>query len=260
MNDINIKKTVYALATVDGQDAELTMYGDIYESRPVDWWTGEPVEGNFILLDEFLEDLRLIEGARRLTIRMNSYGGDAIVANVIHNRLRELQRGGMEILCIVDGVAMSGGSLIMCACDDVEVNPSSLIMIHNAWRFLYGGYNAEELLEAAAALEAADRMQAAIYVRKTGLPEEEIRGMMRETTYMTGAEAVEKGFANRLIDDAEPLRIAASADRRTLYVGARELHLAPGMTAPAALETIEPPERWKARMFEMIQNIRNKED
>ena len=252
MNPIDIKKSVYALAVRDGAAAELTMYGDIYESRPTDW-DGEPIPGDFITLDEFLADLRVVEGASRLIIRMNSYGGDAIAADVIHNRLRELARGGMEITCVVDGVAMSGGSLIMCAADTVEVNPSSLIMIHNAWRFLFGGYNTDELLEAAAALEAADKMQCAIYMRKTGLPEEEIRGMMRETTYMTGREAVEKGFADRLIEDAAPLQIAASADRRTLYVGKRELHLAPGMTAPAALQVVEPAERWKARMLEKIK-------
>ena len=251
--NIDIKKNVYALAVRDGAEAELTLYGDIVESRPVDWWTDEPIEGNFIILDEFLKDLDEIRGVSRLTIRMNSYGGDAIVADVIHNRLRELQRGGTEITCIVDGVAMSGGSLIMCACDTVEVNPSSLIMIHNAWQFLYGGYNVEELMKAAEALDAADRMQTSIYQRKTGLPEAEIRAMMAETTYMTGTEAVEKGFADKLIDDAEPLRIAASADRRTLYVGKRTLHLAPGMTAPAALETAEAPEDWKARMREKIK-------
>lgn len=86
---IDIKKSVYALASVDGENATLTMYGDIYEKRPVDWWTGEPIEGNFILLDEFLDDLEEIRRCKSLTIRMNSYGGDANVANVIHNRLRE---------------------------------------------------------------------------------------------------------------------------------------------------------------------------
>ena len=96
-------------------------------------------------------------------------------------------------------------------------------------------------------------MQAAIYQRKTGLPEEEIRGMMAETTYLPGREAVEKGFADKLIEDAEPLRIAASADRHMLYVGRRKLHLAPGMTAPETLETIEPPETWKARQLERIK-------
>lgn len=259
MKPFDINKSVYALASRDGATAELTMYGDIYESRPVDWWTDEPVEGEFIILDEFLEDLKAIEGAAKLTIRMNSYGGDAIVADVIHNRLRELARNGMEIVCIVDGVAMSGGSLIMCAADTVEVNPSSLIMIHNAWQFLWGGYNVEDLMKAAEALDAADKMQAAIYQRKTGLSDAEIRGMMAETTYMTGREAVEKGFADRLIEDAEPLRIAASADRRTLFVGKRTLHLAPGMAAPDGLETAEAPDAWRARMFEKIKNHK-KED
>ena len=249
MKSIDIKKPVYALASVDGDSATLTMYGDIYEKRPVDWWTDEPIEGDFILLDEFLDDLEEIRHCRTLTIRMNSYGGDANVANVIHNRLRELSRGGMDIRCVVDGVAMSGGSLIMCACDRVEVNPSSLIMIHNAWGFFFGGYNATQLLELAAQLDAYDKMQASIYERKTGLSQEQILGMMAETTYMTGAEAVEKGFADALLEDAEPLAIAASQDGRSIYIGSRTFHLAPGMTAPAALKKIEPPEIWRERMI-----------
>ena len=248
MKHIDVTKSAYALASVDGASAELTMYGDIYAARPVDWYTGEPIEGDFILLDEFLADLKEIERCTSLLIRMNSYGGDADVANTIHNRLRELARGGMKITCVVDGVAMSGGSLIMCAADEVEVNPSSLIMIHQAWGLLFGGYNAAQLLEEAARMEAYDKMQASIYERKTGLSQSAILGMMSETTYMTGREAVEKGFADRLIEDAEPLRIAASADGRSLYVGKRTLHLAPGMTAPAALERIEPVDDWRARM------------
>ena len=250
---VTIRKNVYTLASVDDNRAELTMYGDIYEARPVDWWTGEPIEGDFILLDEFLADLDEIRRCSELTIRMNSYGGDANVANVIHNRLRELARGGMHLVCVVDGVAMSGGSLIMCACDEVEVNPSSLIMIHNAWTFLFGGYNAQQAREAAAQLDAWDDMQASIYERKTGLAREKILGMMAETTYMTGTEAVDKGFADRLIDDAEPLSIAASADGHTLYINKRSFHLAPGMQAPETLEKIEPPEIWRERMLATLR-------
>ena len=250
---VTIRKNVYTLASVDDSRAELTMYGDIYEKRPVDWWTDEPIEGDFILLDEFLADLDEIRRCTELTIRMNSYGGDANVANVIHNRLRELARGGMHLVCVVDGVAMSGGSLIMCACDEVEVNPSSLIMIHNAWTFLFGGYNAQQAREAAAQLDAWDDMQASIYERKTGLAREEILGMMAETTYMIGTEAVDKGFADRLIDDAEPLSIAASADGHTLYINKRSFHLAPGMQAPETLEKIEPPEIWRERMLATLR-------
>jgi len=135
---------------------------------------------------------------------------------------------------------MSGGSLIMCACDHVRVNPSSLIMIHKCWTFLFGGYNADELREQAAQQDAVDRMQIEIYKRKTGLSETVLSHMMSDTTYMTGREAAEKGFADEVIEDAEPLDIAASADGRILFVGGRQMHLAPGMFVPDIIPTVTP--------------------
>ena len=236
---VSIKKPVYAMATTDGTSAEITMYGDIYETHPTNWY-GEPIEGQFVLLDEFLADLEKIAGCKDITIRMNSYGGDAGVSNTIHNRLRELVRAGTKLNCIVDGVAMSGGSLIMCACDTVRVNPSSLIMIHNAWELLWGGYNANQMRDEAARMDAWDKMQMEIYTRKTGLSAEEVLALMSETTYMTGREAAEKGYADEVIEDAEPSNIAASADRRSLFVCGRKIHVAPGMTIPESIPTVNP--------------------
>ena len=236
---VSIKKPVYAMATTDGQSAEITMYGDIYEQCPTDW-RGNPIEGQFITLSEFLEDLKQISGCREITIRMNSYGGDACVSNTIHNRLRDLANNGAKLTCIVDGVAMSGGSLIMCACDTVKVNPSSLVMIHKCWSSLWGGYNADELRDLARQNDAWDKMQVAIYKRKTGLSDTVLSHMMSDTTYMTGSEAVEKGFADEVIEDAEPVSIAASADGRTLFVHGRQMHLAPGQFAPDSIPTVTP--------------------
>ena len=229
----------YTMAMVDGESAEITMYGEIVEAQPVDWWTGEPVPGAYIVQEEFLKDLEAIAGAKTLTIHMNSIGGDAGVSVLIHNRLRELAAKGTRLKCIVDGVAMSGGSLIMCACDEVEVNPSSLIMIHKSWGSLWGGYNADELREIAARYDAWDKAQVTIYKRKTRLSDTVILNMMSKTTYMTGAEAVEKGFADKLLEDAEPLDIAARADKRSLFVRGREFHLAPGMFAPDTIPTVK---------------------
>ena len=107
----------YTMAMLDGENAEITMYGEIVDARPMNWWTGEPVEGAFIIQAEFLKDLEAIAGAKVLTIRMDSVGGDAGVSILIHNRLRDLAAKGTKLKCIVDGVAMSGGSLIMSACD-----------------------------------------------------------------------------------------------------------------------------------------------
>ena len=236
----NITRGAYAMATTDGTSAEITLYGDIYEQRPVDWWTGEPVPGDFILLDDFLEDLKKVAGCKEITVRINSYGGDAGVSNTIHNRLRELSRGGAKLTCIVDGYAMSGGSIIMCACDTVKVNPSSLIMIHKSWVSLWGGYNADDLRAAADQQDAWDKMQVEVYKRKTKLSDTVLMHMMSDTTTMTGREAVSKGFADELLEDAEPLNIAASADGRSLYVRGRKCHLAPGMFAPDTIPTVTP--------------------
>jgi len=233
-----INRNFYSMASTNGVDAEITMYGEIVEEVPRDWW-GDPIDGDFITQSDFLADLERVSGCKTVTIRMNSLGGDAGVSLLIHNRLRELSASGTHTVCIVDGVAMSGGSLIMCACDEVRVNPASLVMIHKCWSILWGGYNADELRQAADHQDVVDRAQAAVYTRKTGLSETQILHMMGDTTYMTGKEAVEKHFADSLIEDAKPLEIAASADGRRLFVEGREFHLCPGMFAPDTVPTRE---------------------
>ena len=235
---INITRPFYTMASTDGTEAEITMYGEIVEQRPMDWWTGKPIEGNFIVGEEFLEDLKQIENCSAITIRMNSGGGDAAVSIMIHNRLRELAAKGKKLACIVDGIAMSGGSLIMCACDTVKVNASSLVMIHKCWSFLFGGYNADEMRQMATANDAYDKAQAAVYVRKTGMTEVQVMHMMSDTTYLTGKEAQNKGFADEVLEE-DALPIAASADGRILYVGQRQMHLAPGMFAPDFIPTVD---------------------
>ena len=88
--NINIKRDCYTMATTDGDTAEIIMYGEIVEQQPVDWWSGEPIDGQYIIESEFLKDLKAVEDAKTITIRMNSVGGDAGVSILIHNRLREL--------------------------------------------------------------------------------------------------------------------------------------------------------------------------
>jgi ATP-dependent protease ClpP protease subunit len=237
---LNIRNSVYALASAGGDDVELTFYGDVVAEQPKDWWTGEPIEGNYIIMEDFIKDLERLSGYKNITLRMNSYGGDCVAAFAIHNRLRDLARDGKNITCIVDGVAMSAASLIMCACDAVKVNPASLIMVHKCWSFLFGGYNADDLTAAAEQNTAYDKAIATSYSRKTGMSETEVLQLMADVTYMTGKEAVEKGFADELLEDADPVQIAASADGKSIFCRGRELHMVPGMFAPDFIPTIDP--------------------
>lgn len=250
MPKFNIKRKFYALASTDGENAEIQMYGDVVEKWPTDWWTGEKKEGSYIAQDEFLKDLAAVEGCKNVTIRLNSYGGDAVVGIVIHNRLREIAAKGTHLSCIVDGVAMSAGSVIMCACDTVKVNPSSLVMIHKGWSFLFGGYNADDLRKSAEAMDAYDTAMVSIYKRKSGMSDTVISHMMSDETYMTGKEAVEKGFADEVIEDSEPVQVAASANGRTLFVGGRAMHLCPGMTLPKNIPTVTPDAKASAAIEE----------
>lgn len=234
--NVSIQRDFYTMASVNGSEAEIIMYGEIVEERPRDWWTDEPLEGNYIVLDEFLEDLKEISGATSITIRLNSVGGDAYAAIPIHNRLRELKA---KKTVIVDGVAMSGGSLIMCAADTVKVNASSLIMIHKCWSRIWGGFNADDLRKMATSNDAVDKAQASIYKRKTGMSEEDILSMMADETYMTGTEAVEKGFADELMEGDAP-DIAASADLSTIYVNGRAMRLTnPLSNLPESIPTVK---------------------
>ena len=207
----------YAFATGEDGVEEITLYGDIVERRPVDWLTGEPIEGSFIILSEFLAELKKIEKSSKTRIRIHSVGGNAYDALTIHNRLKELAGKGMEIEVVVDGVAMSGGSIIMCAGDVVKVFPGSIVMIHRGWSFLLGGYSAPELRKTATWLDSVDKAQTAIYNVKAGIAQDELMAMLEAETYMIGQDAIDKGFADELVEGTG-LEIAASADRKTLFV------------------------------------------
>ena len=148
----------YAMSMQSDGSAEITMYGEVVKTHPTHWWTGKLLEGDYIAQDDFLRDLENLSGARFLTIRMDSVGGDALVGMVIHNRLRELSGKGVRLTCIVDGAAMSAASMIMCACDIVKINPSSLVMVHRCWSSLWGSYNADDLREITAKHDAYDHL------------------------------------------------------------------------------------------------------
>ena len=216
-----------------GRSATITMYGQIVESRP--WWAED--SDLFIVLKEFIDDLESLKDVTDLTVRLSSVGGDAYSSLVIHNRLHELSRNGTNVTGIVDGVAMSGGSLILCGCNTVCVNPSSIVMVHDCWRYVWDMANSSDLRKMADEMDVTNNSQAEIYVRKTGKSMEEIRAMMKETTYMSGREAVENGFADELIEDAEDPDIEVSADRRTLYACGRKMRIAAMGQLPEGIKT-----------------------
>ncbi len=241
-SNFSIEREHYALfLDKNSGKAEIKMYGQVVKERPVDGWTGEEIKGDFIISSEFVNDIENLGNCKELNIRLDSVGGDVQAAIVIHNRLRELSRNGTKINCTVDGVAMSAGSMIMCAADHVSVSEESLIMIHkSSVSIFFSWLNADELRKMAEENDKYDEVIVAAYKRKTGLDEKELLAMMSEETYMTGKEAVEKGFADELFESEDKVEIAACADKQSLVINGRMFPLF-GMPCPD-VPTAKTPE------------------
>ena len=237
----DIVRNCYAMKFAEEDSAEITMYGLIVERQPTDGWTNKPIEGDFIVQKEFLNDLETVvnSGVKSITFRMNSVGGNADVAVLIHNRIRELARNGVATTCIIDGIAASGGSLIACSCDNVIVNPSSMFMVHKCWAAFWGAYNADELRDIASSLDATDKQQVAIYRRKCEKTDAVITHMMSKTTFLVGQEIIDEGFADEMTESTDnKLTIAASADKRFMFANGHRLPIPSGMELPDFISTV----------------------
>lgn len=205
----------YNISDMGENDAEVTMYGEVVDTRPVDFWTGEPVSGNYIMLDEFLRDLDGLKTKNNITIHLNSVGGDMYAGIAIYNRLRALPG---NITTVNDGLAASAGSLIFMAGSTRQVNAGSNLMIHQAAAFLLGSYQTNDLKQVIKQLDAANKAGINIYAEATGLPAETIKAQVDRETWFTGREAVDAGYATELVDTGVPVSMSLTADRTRMVV------------------------------------------
>ena len=217
------------IASVSDDEGEITLYGEVVSSQPTDWWTGEALPGLYITPEGFLEDLETVKGKSKITVKLNSVGGDLYTGIAIHNAIKGLA-GTKKI--IVEGIAASAASVIMCSGDEVAVYPGSLVMIHGVSGLFYDYYNITELKQVIKGFDAAERAIAEIYSAKTGTDVETLRSMMTKETWMTGKEAIDKGFANTLLEGSDP-QMVMSADKSVLLVNGikhsiKGLHNIPG--------------------------------
>ncbi|EJW19153.1 Clp protease ClpP [Paenibacillus alvei] len=211
---MNLTKA-YNISAVGDDAAEITMYGEVVATRPVDWWTGEPIPGNFIVVDEFLADLESIKDKSDITVHINSVGGDLYGGLSIYNRLKGLKG---HVTTIVDGLAASAASLIFQAGNTRKVNSGSNVMIHGASSFLYGFYNVQDLMSGKKTLEAHNKAAINAYVESTGRSADEIKSLMEKTTWFAGQEAVDASFADEVISTGDPVVMSMSPDRAYLMV------------------------------------------
>ena len=184
-SDVLAKWAETPRAAAENDDTTITMFEVIGE----DWWTGGGVTAKRISAA-----LRSI-GNRDVTVKINSPGGDMFEGIAIYNRLREHPA---SITVKVMGLAASAASIIAMAGDEILIGAASFLMIHDCWVLAMG--NRHELADTSTWLEPFDSAMADVYAARSGLAKAEVASMMDAETWMSGGQAVERGFATGLLD------------------------------------------------------------
>lgn len=167
-------------------------------------WFGEETEITSDDVRKFLAAFPSGETEMRITI--DSPGGDVFEGITIFNIIRDFARNNpdVKIMTYVQGMAASMASVIALAAwsvnprNDVIVEDNSIFMIHNAWGIVMGDEN--DMREGAEWFSKVDDMLRAVYVRRSGKSDDEIKVMMDAETWLWGDEIVEAGFADAIMD------------------------------------------------------------
>lgn len=159
----------------------------VFDVIGADWY------GDGVTASRIAAALRSIGGAD-VTVNINSPGGDMFEGLAIYNLLREYEG---KVTVKVLGLAASAASIIAMAGDEVQIGRGAFLMIHNCWVCAMG--NRHDLQQIAADMVPFDKAMNDIYSARTGLDAATIDAMMDAETYIGGSDAVEKGFADRLL-------------------------------------------------------------
>ena len=147
-----------------------------------------------ISAQDFIQTLNSVETSN-IKLRINCPGGDVFEARAMATAIKE---HSAKIIAQIDSLAASAATYIAIACDEVHIAQGAFFMIHKAWSFAIG--NSDELRETADLLDKIDATIIHDYIQKTGLKPEQFDEWMSVDTWFTAEEAVEHGFADKLLD------------------------------------------------------------
>ena len=139
--------------------------------------------------------------AEKITLRINSDGGEVFESIALYNYLR-----GKDVHVIVDGIAASGASVIAMAGQTITMMQGSMMMIHNPLTIMIG--NAEELRAEAEILDKLSDNLAGIYASRTGKDKGEILEIMKAESWLSAEECCAEGFADEIDAPASEADIA----------------------------------------------------
>lgn len=197
-----------------GARGEVYLYGPIGQS-----WFGDGVTAK-----QFAADLKALGGVTAIDLRINSEGGSVADAEAMYTHLIEHKA---RVTSHIDGLAASAASFVAMAGEEILIADSGFIMIHEARIQQYG--TSDDFRRMADLLERATDRIADKYARRTKNSDKKIREWMKDETWFVGKEAVDNGFADRVVEN---LKIAATVADPARY------HNLPAALAPNSVRAM----------------------
>ena len=152
--------------------------------------------GDEITPKEFRGELN--SGQGKVTVWINSPGGDCFAAAQIYNMLMEYS-GPVDVH--IDGIAASAASVIAMAGNHVAISPVGMMMIHNPATVSIG--DEREMKKAMEMLSEVKESIINAYELKTGLSRKQLSNMMNAESWMNAKKALELGFADSILYDGD---------------------------------------------------------
>lgn len=217
-----------------GQRVEVRIIGEIA------WWENDA--------DTFIRkmDEAKASGASELLLYINSPGGDVFEANEIVNQIKGFpgrKIGKAGALCA------SAATVILRACDETMMARNGQFMIHNPWTRAQGDSRA--LRSRLQLLENLQTQMAEGYATGSNISQEEAQTMMDAETWMTAAQAVERGLVGRIADEDDTLP-AMSADVLSRFSHAPQPVLNAATQPGAQAPQNQIPEIMKDQLTEVL--------
>lgn len=170
---------------------EIYLYGIIGDS-----WFGDGITAS-----QFAKDLKALGEVSDIDLRINSDGGSVTQAEAIYTHLVEHKA---KVTVHIDGIAASAASYIAMSGEEILIADGGWVMIHEARSIEFG--TADDFRRMADILDKTNDRIVAKYKARTKNDDKKLRAWMAEEKWFVGPEAVENGFADRVVEN---MKIAA---------------------------------------------------
>lgn len=181
--------------TNSADTAKVLIAGDIGES----FWGDGFTFANF--KEQITGDYSNIE------IEIKSNGGDGFEALAIYD---ELKNSPARVKVKIVGATASAGTIIAMGGDEIEITENAGFLIHRGSTIAMG--NIDDLEKAADMLEQFDNKLLNLYQKRTGKRKTQIENLMKEDRWLKATEAVEWGFADKIVKSKKQILNKAEMD------------------------------------------------